>query len=298
MAASHVFSSNPIDRVQDLRRDPAWIEAQRSHPGARYLPFRELRPAVRQDDTARLAWLDAPAALRAGGAPSAVLLGLHDGAPLFAFTAAEGDEAEPGASFVDARAVGALLPSYEAGILAQARSMLDWHTRLRFCPSCGGPLEVAEAGARRACTACGARHYPQVAPSIIVLVEREGLCLLARRAGANTNRHSCLAGYVEPGESLEEAVVREVFEESGVRVGEVRYHSSQPWPFPATLMIGCTATALSADINVDGVEIASAGWFSRDDARRALEGTNPDLSIPDPVAIAHHLVRDWVEQRA
>jgi len=296
LTTSHVFSSNPIDRVQAERRNEAWLDAQLHHPRSRFLPFRKLSPAIHHSDAPQLGWMDSERALRLAGGAQAILLGLHEGAAHFAFEVAETDEgALTGVEFVDARTVGAALPATDAGILAQARSMLDWHARNRFCPSCGGALASIEGGARRACAGCGARHYPQVSPSVIVLVEHQGRCLLARRAGTNTNRHSCLAGYVEPGESLEEAVAREVMEESGVQIADVRYHSSQPWPFPATLMVGCTAQATTDAIAVDGVELAFAGWFSRDEVRSALAGTNPDLTVPDAVAIAHHLIRDWIE---
>jgi NAD+ diphosphatase len=295
----HVFASNPIDRAQVQRRDPAWLEAQRADPRGRYLPMRQLAAGIRRGESPQLAWLDAAAADRSPGiGATCVLLGVHDGAPHFAFAIDDpGDDTGDGIEFADARAIGSLLPVAEAGILAQARSMLDWHARHRFCPHCGGETFAVEAGARRACASCGARHYPQVNPSIIVLVERDGHCLLGRRANTTGTRHSCLAGYVEPGESLEEAVAREVFEESGVLVGDVRYHSSQPWPFPATLMVGCVAAASSSEIVVDLEELAEARWFSRDEARSALAGANPELSVPDPVAIAHHLIRDWVEGR-
>lgn len=299
MNAAHVFSSNPIDRAQSARRDSAWLDEQRRHPGGRYLPFRKLSPAIRRTEAPQLGWLEPGQADHLPGLDQAVLLGLQDGAPHYAFPVGEAtDDGADAMEFVDARTIGALLPSADAGILAQARSMLDWHARNRFCSACGSPLESGEGGARRGCAGCGARYYPQVSPSIIVLIERDGRCLLARRAGTNTNRHSCLAGYVEPGESLEEAVAREVMEESSVSVTDVRYHSSQPWPFPATLMVGCTARATTDAISVDGVELASAGWFSRDEVRAALAGTNPDLSVPDAVAIAHHLIRDWVEAEA
>jgi NAD+ diphosphatase len=133
---------------------------------------------------------------------------------------------------------------------------------------------------------------------MIVLVERGDFCLLARRPRGAANRYSCLAGYVEPGESIEDATVREVFEESGMRIGNVRYHSSQPWPFPATLMVGCFADAESDEIAVDGVEIAEARWFSRDDVRRALAGEHPALTVPDRVAIARHLIQAWADARS
>jgi NAD+ diphosphatase len=298
MTPGHIFTGNPLDRSSGHRIDEAWLAAQAGHPSARFLAMRALHASVRPGDLPRLAWLgrDAVEALRADG--DAVLLGLEEDIPHFAVSVPGDAEALDGIEFAEARVLGAILPTHEAGILAQARSMLDWHTRHRFCTECGGPTVAAEGGARRHCTVCGAHAYPQVSPSIIVLVEREGRCLLAKRSAGATNRYSCVAGYVEPGESIEEAVAREVMEEVGVRVDGVRYHSSQPWPFPATLMIGCTAIATTEDIHVDEYEIGEAHWFTRDEVRSALARTNPALTVPEPVAIAHHLIKDWVEQVA
>lgn len=296
MTNGHIFTGNPLDRSLGRRIDAAWLALQEAHPGARFLAMRALHAAVHAGDTPRLAWLarEAVEALRADG--DLVLLGLHEEVPHFAVSVPQDAEAHEGIAFAEARGLGSTLPTYEAGILAQARSMLDWHARHRFCSECGGATVAAEGGARRHCVACGVHAYPQVSPSIIVLVERDGRCLLAKRAGSQVNRYSCVAGYVEPGESIEEAVAREVQEEVGVPVTDVRYHSSQPWPFPATLMIGCVARATDDRIQVDEHEIGEAHWFTREEARSALARTNPDLTVPEPVAIAHHLIRDWVEQ--
>ena len=204
--------------------------------------------------------------------------------PYFA-AAVEEFEPEEGARFVDARTLAVLLPAADVGILGQARALVDWHARHRFCALCGAPTEHIEGGARRRCTRCPGRHYPRVDPSVIMLVEHEGRALLARRATAPGNRRSCLAGFLEPGESIEEAVAREVFEEAGVRVTDVRYVTSQPWPFPSQLMIGCRATALSDEVHVDGIEIASAEWFDRAEARAAIEGRSAVLEIPGPIAL-------------
>lgn len=299
MITSYVFGANPLDRALALRRDEAWLRAQRDDPRGQYLPLRDLHAAVHGGDTPRLAWLDRTAATAWPAAGETVLLGLSGDIPHFA-VAADGlaDGAVPeGIAFGEARALGAALPAPEAGILAQARSVLDWHATHRFCAQCGGPTVAIEGGARRACGGCGARHYPQVSPSMIVLVTRGDRCLLARRPRAQANRFTCLAGYVEPGESIEESVAREVEEESGVRVDVVRYHSSQPWPFPATLLIGCHAEAASEQITVDGVEIAEARWFPRAEVRRALAG-GPDapFTVPEPITISRHLISAWAGQ--
>jgi NAD+ diphosphatase len=177
--------------------------------------------------------------------------------------------------------------------------LIDWHQRHGFCPQCGHPTAIAAAGWTRRCLNCRAHHFPRTDPVVIMLTVRGEHALLGRgrrRAGA---RFSCLAGFMEPGETLEEAVRREVFEESGIRVGRVRYLASQPWPFPSSLMIGCLAEGLTEQITVDPEEIAEARWFPRDEIRAmvARAATGPDdltqVSIPPPLAIAHHLCRRW-----
>ncbi len=292
----HVFAANPLDRASAERRDKAWLEAQTHDPRGRYLALRDLKPLVTSEAAPRLAWLDRDSLPAECAAGDAVLLGILDGAPHFVFNT---DSHEAGGisaiSFIDARTAGALLPPQEAGMLAQARSLVDWHARHRFCSVCGATTRSVEGGGRRECVDCKARHYPRVDPSVIMVVEYADRCLLARRPASPGTRHSCLAGFVEPGESVEEAVRREVLEETKVEVGRVRYHSSQPWPFPSTLMIGCVAEALGDEITVDGVEIASAAWFTREEVRRALAGASDELALPEPVAIAHHLIREWAE---
>ncbi len=299
MSDPHVFAGNPLDRSSNERRDEAWVAARFDDPRGRYLPFAELNALATEGDSPRLAWLDREA-LPAGALDGeTVLLGMLDGVPHFALDASalDGALARDGASFVESRRTGSLLPAEQSGMLAQARSMLDWHAKNRFCPRCAAPTESREGGSRRECTACETRYFPRVDPVVIMLVEHHGRCLLGGRAGGPSTRRSCLAGFMEPGESLEEAVAREVYEEARIEIGEVRYHSSQPWPFPASLMIGCHAQALNAEIRIDDVELASAGWFTRDEVRRALDRENPELTVPEPLAIAHHLIRAWVEGR-
>jgi NAD+ diphosphatase len=278
-----------------LRRDEAWVRAQHDHPKARYLPLRELNAAAHAGDMPRLAWLARDLVRNWSPDGEVVLLGLFEGIPYFALAGDSlvGAPAWEGIEFGDTRALGTVLPVHEAGILAQARTMLDWHATHRFCGQCGAPTNSIEGGARRVCTGCGARSYPHVSPSIIVLVSHNDRALLARRPRGAPNRFSCLAGFMEPGESLEEAVVREVFEESHVRLADVRYHGSQPWPFPANLMVGFLAEAATEDIEVDGVEIAEARWFPRQEVQRALAGENPHLTLPDALSISHHLVAAW-----
>ncbi|HST95741.1 MAG TPA: NAD(+) diphosphatase [Microvirga sp.] len=230
-----------------------------------------------------------------------VLLGTLDGRPVVATLAAP-DTAElfrndPSFTVTDLRsiAVRGLVPAEELGMLAMAKSMLDWHNRHRFCANCGARTATAQAGFRRDCAACGAQHFPRTDPVVIMLVARGDKCLLGRQARFPEKMYSCLAGFLEPGETVEAAVRRETFEEAGIRVGEVRYLASQPWPFPSSIMIGCVGEAISEEIDFDKDELEDARWFSKDDVRRMLEGTHEDFAAPSPIAIANHLIREWTK---
>jgi NAD+ diphosphatase len=188
------------------------------------------------------------------------------------------------------------LASTDSGILAQARSQLDWHRRHQFCSVCGTRTEQRKGGHVRRCDDCGAEHFPRTDPVAIMLVTDGDRCLLGQSAGlARTGMFSALAGFIDQGESIEEAVRREVKEEAGIRVGEVRYHSSQPWPFPSSLMIGCHGRAETTDIHMDDEEMHDVQWFHRDAILGALGGDTSVLKVPGSIAIAHHLIRSWAE---
>jgi NAD+ diphosphatase len=192
----------------------------------------------------------------------------------------------------------ALLPAADAAIAAHARTLIDWHARHRHCAACGGHTRSVLGGANRVCFDCQAEHYPRTDPVAIAVVVRGDRCLLGRGPGWPEKMFSALAGFVEAGESLEDAVRREVLEEAGVRVGRVTYLASQPWPFPCSLMLGCVAQAESEAIAIDPAELEEARWFSRDALGAALAGRRDDLGAPPPFAIAHHLIRAWVESDA
>ncbi len=231
-----------------------------------------------------------------------VFLGLLQDRPVIATLAApeavELFQNDPAFSVTDLRAIAtrSLVPAEELGILAMAKTMLDWHNRHRFCANCGAPTAATQAGFRRDCDACGTQHFPRTDPVVIMLVTRGDTCLMGRQPRFADKVYSCLAGFLEPGETIENAVRREVFEEAGIRVGAVRYMTSQPWPFPSNIMIGCMGEAISDEINFDKEELEDARWFTKDDVRRMLDGTHEEFAAPSPIAIANHLLREWVKE--
>jgi NAD+ diphosphatase len=297
----YCFGGNPLDRVSERRDDHEWIGTLLDHPETRMLALRDLKPFIRGGATPALDWQPvAPWRGRIEAGAMLIFLGLGDGRAHFAIDATGTDLAPDGdTASLDVRAVAPTLAAGEAAILAEARSLLDWHARHRFCAQCGAPTPVASAGWVRRCAGCKTSHFPRTDPVVIMLAVHGDRALLGRnrrRAGA---RFSCLAGFVEPGETLEEAVRREVREEAGIRCGRVRYLATQPWPFPSSLMIGFLAEALTEEITVDPDELAEARWFTRDEVRAmvARAASGPDdptqLSLPQPIAIAHHICRRW-----
>lgn len=301
MEEIYCFAGNPLDRASERRRDREWVRSLLDDPAARILPLRDLRPATNGDASPRLDWQElAPWREEIEGGATLVFLGLDDSRPYFAIDASGVDLAFAGDNEpFDARALAPVLPGAEAAILAEARSLIDWHARHRFCAQCGSPTRVTAAGWVRRCPECKASHYPRSDPVTIMLAVRGEYALLGRNKRRPGSRFSCLAGFMEPGETIEECVRREVHEESGVRVGRVRYLACQPWPFPSTLMMGFLCEALSEEITVDPEELAEARWFSREELREmvARAASGPDdptqVSVPGPVAIAHQIIRRW-----
>jgi NAD+ diphosphatase len=301
MEEIYCFAGNPLDRASERRRDTAWIGTLLDDPAARILPLSDLRPLTRGAASPVLDWQQvAPWRDRIEHGATLIFLGLDDERPYFAVDAsgadiALGPESEP----LDARTLAPLLPAGEAAIVAEARSLIDWHARHRFCAQCGSPTRVASAGWVRRCPECKASHYPRSDPVTIMLAVRGERALLGRGRRRPGNRFSCLAGFMEPGETLEECVRREVHEESGIRVGRVRYLACQPWPFPSSLMMGFLCEGLTEEITVDPEELAEARWFEREEIRAmvARAASGPDdvtqISVPGPVAIAHQICRRW-----
>lgn len=299
-ASSLGFTGSSFDRTDELRRDPAWVEAMRRRPDAAWLLFEDLKPFLTvADGTPDLLWLPGSAVepLLAPGGDWAFLGLDENGAPRFAANLGSG-AAAPGAAAAEPwelrPAAIAMGGDARTAVLGQARSLLAWHGRHRFCANCGSPTAIAKAGYGRLCenAACAAEHFPRVDPVVIMLVVAGENCLVGRQPHFAPGMYSALAGFVEPGESLEEAVRREVWEEAGLRVGRVRYVASQPWPFPSSLMVGCFAEALGRDIRIDETELEDARWFTRADVRAALRDEGP-FNCPPPIAIARHLLETW-----
>lgn len=305
MTSPIFYTGAGLDRVDARRGDAAWIAARRADPHCRVLPVWRDRNLFAAQAEPCLGWLDGAAAQAVlARAAEAVLLGLDGEVAYFAADLSALEEAEAaalcnGARFADLRQAGAAMAGRDAALLAHARGMAHWHRRHRFCGVCGSPTKASEAGHMRACTnpACAQPHFPRTDPAVIMLVTRPGpdggSCLLAHKAGFLPGMYSTLAGFVEPGESLEEAVAREVMEETGVAVADVAYRASQPWPFPGAIMLGFRAVAVTEAITVDPGELVDAFWFSRADIARMPE-TGKRLPRPDSIAL--WLIREWLEE--
>jgi NAD+ diphosphatase len=297
----YCFGGNPLDRASERRGNEEWIASLLGDPDTRVLALRDLKPFTRGTATPALDWQPvAPWRDQIDTGAPLIFLGLGDGRAHFAIDATGADIApDIDIELIDVRALAPTLATGEAAILAEARSVLDWHARHRFCAQCGSATAIASAGWTRRCPQCRASHYPRTDPVVIMLAIRGERALLGRNRRRPGARFSCLAGFVEPGETLEDAVRREVREESGVQCGRVRYLAGQPWPFPSSLMLGFLTEALTEEIMVDPKELAEARWFSRDELRemfgRAAAGTEDatQASVPAPIAIAHHIIRRW-----
>jgi NAD+ diphosphatase len=275
-----VFAGAPLDRAPTERRRPEWLAARRADPSARSLVLSERGP-----------WLDDGRLLMVPPDGETVFLGLAGGRPLFARDAA-GDEPERGRP-AGLREIAGELPAHEAALAAYAASLLSWHRRHRFCANCGQPTEPADAGHERRCPGCGAQHFPRTDPVVIVRVVDGERLLLGRQASWAPGRFSVLAGFVEPGETLEEAVRREVREESNVEVGDVAYVASQPWPFPSSLMIGFHAVAAGGQPRPGDGELCDVRWFDRAELEAAIAGTG-DVRLPPPYSISRRLIDGWL----
>ena len=300
-SARNWFAGHPIDRVAEQRRDERWIAERLTDPSTRVIPVWNGKSLFATEPVPRPVLL-APQDL--GGlidqAESIVLLGEAGGRAYFA-VGLHADEGAPPAElaelgeFRNLRWIGALPKCEDGALLAYAKAMTYWHHRQRFCGDCGRPTRSAEGGHLRVCTnpECGRQHFPRTNPAIIVLVTSGERCLLGRQATWPKGMYATIAGFVEPGESLEDAVAREVLEETGVRLREVTYHSSQPWPFPASIMLGYTAKAASEQIERGDGELEDVRWFSREEIERGVR--KGQLRLPSNVSISYRLIEDWFD---
>jgi NAD+ diphosphatase len=289
--AVNTFAGGGLDRMGPRRTDAAWLAERRADPASRVVVATSDGVLVGPDGTpATVAVSEVPA-----GAETVLLGVAPDGAAVFAADPGpeRGAALRPEASLVGLRDVAAMSALADANLLAHASGLLNWHRRHRFCANCGHATDSIEAGYVRSCPNCGAQHHPRTDPVVITLVTDGDRVLLGRNANWPERRFSCLAGFVEPGESLEEAVAREVGEEAGVTVSGVRYVSSQPWPFPASLMLGFEATYADGDPHPHDRELQAVAWFTREDLRRAAAGEG-EVSIPPPLAIARRLMDGWL----
>lgn len=302
MRPPNFFGETGLDRMSDRRGDADWLAGLLQSPQALFLPVWRSRSFVDQSasEAPRAAHLSAAeiAELAEEGAEF-IFLGFRDNVPFFSVDLSHVDEpdAHPALTgkgeFADIRDVSLFMPREEGGMLAYARAIAHWHSTHRFCGRCGSPTEVREAGHVRQCTNpdCNAQHFPRTDPAVIMLVHRGDRVILGRKKGWPEGRYSILAGFVEPGETLEGAVIREVMEEVGVPVASVRYHSSQPWPFPANLMLGYFAEAQSETLRICDDELEDARWFTRAELmEEALEFRRQ----PTAVSIARRLLAEWV----
>jgi NAD+ diphosphatase len=298
------YASAAVDRLGQLRRDDRWIAERLADPATRILPVWRTHSLVIAGGTPSAAWLSVE---RAGPLLREVrevaFLGFHESIAHFAIEVSHLEDPAPvtslaeAATFADLRTVGPLLDRHQGALLAYARGMMHWHGRHRFCGVCGHPTASLEAGHVRRCTneACGASHFPRTDPAVIMLVHDGGdRVVLGRQKIWPPGMHSVLAGFVEPGESLEDAVRREVAEEVGIALAEVTYHSSQPWPFPSSIMLGFMARAATTDLDPATDEIETARWYTRAELRASPE--NEAFRLPRRDSIARRLVEDWLAE--
>jgi len=317
VAQRNAFVSHAIARVHDRRPDDAWLTERLADPATRFVVIWQDQVLLDVGDAPHLCRLTAAeiAALQArcpGQGEEMVLLGdlgdvtyfglgLDDACNLQDARNLRGadepsKDAEPAGRFIDLRSAASLLDPDEGALAAQAKAMVHWHRQQRFCGRCGSPTQSEQGGYARRCSdpGCAQVHFPRVDPAIIVLVTHGTRCLLGRQATWPKGRYSNIAGFVEPGESLETAVAREVWEETGITIEGLHYHSSQPWPFPQSLMVGFVARASSTKIERHDGELEDARWFTREAIRDGL--VKGELGLPSPTSISFHLIEDWFDE--
>lgn len=305
-----------LDRAAHRRRDPAWLDRAFAADNVQILVMREGMPLVegpappaapsaigaRLGPGRPILWLGAQAAMLGSGATRLFLGETDRGSPVFALEMPSSFrlDASPIAGlgvFEDFRAAAPGFSPFEGGAATTARCLFEWHRKNGFCASCGDRTKIAEAGWKRTCGDCGMEHFPRVDPVAIMLAVRGGKCLLGRQKAWRPGFWSCLAGFVEPGETIEQAAAREMLEEAGVRcTARADYLFCQPWPFSHSLMIGLILEADADDITVDASELEAARWFTREEAAAMMAGAHPDAYAPPRFAVAHHVIKAWLDR--
>ena len=308
MREPHIFADNPLDRGEVERRDEEWVNRQATDAGSKFLPFRNLNVLLTDDSTPELGWVGSGQVQPLPPDAEWIFLGMLNGVCHFAVDLSKHEamanqvEEATGWHFEDCRTAGETMSGQNTGMLSQARAQLDWNLRHGFCSVCGHATTKGRGGQVRQCPGCNAHHFPRTDPVVItVVVDLDNdRCLLGQSRGRlqRMRAYSALAGFMDQGEAIEEAVAREIMEEAGIQVKNVRYHSSQPWPFPSSLMIGCIAEADTTTINMDNEEMTDVQWFDRAEVLKALEGNSEQLTVPGPIAIAHHLIKAWATRQA
>lgn len=317
-AETVTFGGSSLDRAGEIRLDSGAIAAVAEHPDTRAVLFWRGKPLIEVERPAALARVPMDHPVLSSASDERILLGREDGAYRFGFDLSgwapdDLDEAALGGfldpseqrhpdlpdtmAFLELRRVMTWLTPRDAELAATGKAIFGWHQTHRFCSKCGAASDMSQAGWQRRCPACAGTHFPRTDPVVIMLITRGNSVLMGRSPGWPEGMYSLLAGFVEPGETLEAAVRREVFEETGVQVGPVRYLSSQPWPFPASLMFGCAGEATSEAITIDPVEIEDALWVSREEMMTVFAGAHPVIKPARQGAIAHFLLENWLADR-
>jgi NAD+ diphosphatase len=295
------FVTHILDRAAHLRGDDARLLTLEGHRDARAYVINRDSLVVKREAAGPRVLLGIDEALKFGANPGTVFLGLRDGAPVFGMgispAAVETLLTREDVTVTELRGMvmQGVVPAPQLSAIAMAKSLVNWHQRHGYCANCGSRTAMREGGWKRDCPNCKAEHFPRTDPVVIMLVTSGDKVLLGRQKHFPPGMYSCLAGFVEVAETIEDAVRREIFEESGVRCTDVRYYMTQPWPYPSSLMIGCAARATTEDIVVDRTELEDARWFDRREATLMIKREHPDgLAGPHPFAIAHHLLARWL----
>jgi NAD+ diphosphatase len=306
---TNTFAGNPLNRDSERRGDEAWLAEKLADAESLAVALWNGKPLVEDllDDDGKstgvqIAYLRADLAQDlAGGNEKLLYMGLWKDIAVFAVDIDTATDPAEGplqglGRFEELRAAAATLPPADAGILATAKSMFEWRRRHRWCSACGQPSNVADGGWKRICPSCGTEHFPRTDPVAIMLAVHDGKCLLGRQAAWPAGMFSALAGFLEPGETIEEACARELKEEAGLTATTVRYHSSQPWPWPGSLMMGLIAEVDSSDAAPDQTELEEVRWFSKEETAQLLKGELEGVFCPPSLAIAHQLIKAWSEE--